>query len=63
MPEEDAAKVVARQDPLVQELVHESVEHGVLIPLKTTLELGDNFVSGQVLITRTPVKSANPVVR
>lgn len=65
MPHEDKSMgaVLAAQDPIVQSLVREEVDHGVLIPLKTTLELRDDHVTGRVLITRTPVKSANPTIR
>jgi hypothetical protein len=39
-------------------------EHGgVLIPLKTTLELRDDHVEGQAFITRAPLKAANSVVK
>ena len=55
--------VLAAQDPIIQSLVREEVDHGVLIPLKTTLELRDDHITGRVLITRTPVKSANPTIR
>ena len=33
------------------------VEHGVLIPLKTNLELRDDYATGNILITRVPTKS------
>jgi tRNA-specific adenosine deaminase 3 len=59
----DAKDVLDAQDPFVQQLVHGDVNHGVLIPLKTTLETRDDYVCGQILITRTPVKSANTVIR
>lgn len=53
---------LAAQDPIVRELLQDEVEHGVLIPLKTTLELRDDYQTGRVLITRTPTKAANPVI-
>jgi tRNA-specific adenosine deaminase 3 len=53
---------LAAQDPIVRELLQEDVEHGVLIPLKTTLELRDDYQTGHVLITRTPTKAANPAI-
>ncbi|KAK1750005.1 cytidine deaminase-like protein [Echria macrotheca] len=56
------AAVLAEQDPVVQELVRGELEHGVLIPLKTTLELRDDYVTGKMLITRAPVKAANPAI-
>lgn len=62
MGDDDAKDVLAQQDPIVQELIRETPGHGVLIPLKTTLELGEDHVSGRVLITRAPTKCANPVI-
>ena len=62
MGDDDAREVLAEQDPVVRELVQKAPGHGVLIPLKTTLELGEDHVSGRVLITRTPTKCANPVI-
>ncbi|KAL2016353.1 hypothetical protein VTK56DRAFT_3839 [Thermocarpiscus australiensis] len=53
---------LAAQDPIVRELIQDEVEHGVLIPLKTTQELRDDYQTGRVLITRTPTKSANPAI-
>lgn len=53
---------LAAQEPIVRELLQEDVEHGVLIPLKTTLELRDDYQTGHVLITRTPTKAANPAI-
>ena len=55
-------KSLAAQDPIVRELLQDEVEHGVLIPLKTTLELRDDYQTGHVLITRTPTKSANSAI-
>ena len=66
MLEDDASSItttLAAQPPIVQEIVRSEVEHGVLIPLKTTLELRDDYVTGRVLITRAPVKAANPAIR
>ena len=64
MDEEDTAiqKVLAVQEPLVRELIHDEIEHGVLIPLKTTLEMRDDYQTGRLLITRTPLKTANPAI-
>lgn len=65
MPEDDASSVtavLAAQDPIVHELVRSELEHGVLIPLKTTLELRDDYATGRVFITRAPVKAANPAI-
>jgi len=53
---------LAAQDSIVRELLEDEVEHGVLIPLKTTLELRDDYQTGHVLITRAPTKAANPVI-
>lgn len=63
MPKSPIETVLAAQDSVVQQLVQSDVEHGVLIPLKTTLELRDDHVTGRVLITRAPVKAANPAIR
>lgn len=62
MVDDDAKEVLAEQDPVVQGLVRKVPCHGVLVPLKTTLELGEDHVSGRVLITRAPTKCANPVI-
>jgi len=64
MTEDDSSimTVLAAQDQIVRGLVRSEVEHGVLIPLKTTLELRDDHVTGRVLITRCPVKSANATI-
>lgn len=55
-------RALAAQDSIVREMVQDEVEHGVLIPLKTTLELRDDYQTGRVLITRTPTKAANPAI-
>jgi hypothetical protein len=62
MGDDDAKEVLAEQDSIVRDLVQNVPGHGVLIPLKTTLELGEDHVSGRVLITRAPTKCANPVI-
>ena len=62
MSNDDAKDVLAAQDQAVRDLIRGDVNHGVLIPLKTTLELGGDYVSGRILITRTPVKSANTLL-
>ncbi len=51
------------QDDLTKSLVPAYIENGVLIPLKTTLELHEGHSCGQALITRTPVKCASAVIR
>ncbi|KAK0639300.1 cytidine deaminase-like protein [Cercophora newfieldiana] len=64
MPDDDVsiAAALAAQDPIIPELLRYELDHGVLIPLKTTLELRDDHVTGRVLITRAPVKAANPAI-
>lgn len=58
----DIAAVVETKDQLVKDLLPDNVKHGVLIPLKTTLELRDTHSCGQALITRAPTKSASMVI-
>ncbi|KAK4216248.1 cytidine deaminase-like protein [Rhypophila decipiens] len=48
---------LSAQDPLVRDLLRQEVEHGVLIPLKTNLELRDDYATGNILITRVPTKA------
>jgi tRNA-specific adenosine deaminase 3 len=64
MAEDDRSikRSLAAQDDMIRELLHDDVEHGVLIPLKTTLELRDDYQTGRVLVTRTPTKAANPAI-
>ncbi|KAK3988138.1 tRNA-specific adenosine deaminase subunit tad3 [Cladorrhinum sp. PSN332] len=64
MDDEDTAiqKALAAQEPLVRELLYDEIQHGVLIPLKTTLEMRDDYQTGRLLITRTPLKTANPAI-
>ncbi len=51
-------------DELMRSLAPAGVDDGILIPLKTTLELHDErMVCGEVLITRAPVKCASAVIR
>jgi len=50
-------------DEVTKSLVPEHVDEGVLIPLKTTLELLDDHCEAQALITRCPVKNASQVIR
>jgi len=54
--------LLAAQEPVVKELIEDDIEHGVLVPLKTTLELRDDYQTGRVLITRVPTKAANPAI-
>ena len=51
------AAVISAQEPIVQDLLRQDIEHGVLIPLKTNLELRDDYATGNILITRVPTKS------
>lgn len=56
------ADTIAAQQQVVKDMLPDDVHHGVLIPLKTTLELRDDHSCIQTLITRAPVKSANAVI-
>ncbi|KAL8281831.1 hypothetical protein RB597_009513 [Gaeumannomyces tritici] len=58
----DIAAVIETKDQLVKDLLPDKIDHGVLIPLKTTLELRDAHSCGQALITRAPTKSASAVI-
>lgn len=58
----DIAAIIETKDQLVKDLLPGNVKHGVLIPLKTTLELRDSHSCGQALITRAPTKSASMVI-
>lgn len=58
-----AAAALAAQNAVIQSLVPDHLETGVLIPLKTTLELRDDYVCSPAYVTRCPVKSANAVIR
>ncbi|KAJ9141853.1 tRNA-specific adenosine deaminase subunit tad3 [Pleurostoma richardsiae] len=62
--DDETERVVAAQGPVVQSLLPSNVniKRGVLIPLKTTLELRDEHACSLVYITRAPVKSANAVI-
>ena len=50
------------QNDLVQHLVPSHLRKGVLIPLKTTLEVRQDHTLVQAYITRAPTKSASQVV-
>jgi len=50
------------QNDLVQHLVPSHLKKGVLIPLKTTLEVRQDHTLVQAYITRAPTKSASQVV-
>jgi hypothetical protein len=49
--------------PMVDGLIEKHHRKGVLIPLKTTLELRQDHTLVQAYITRAPTKAANNVVR
>ena len=57
------SEIIEGQEPVTKSLIPEHIEDGVLIPLKTTLELRDDHQCGQVLITRTPIRSTSAVIR
>lgn len=54
--------MVAAQQQVVKDILPTELREGVLVPLKTTLELRDDHSCINVIITRTPVKSANAVI-
>ncbi|OAA67837.1 ribonuclease [Niveomyces insectorum RCEF 264] len=58
----DLDEIVAAQEPVTKSLIPTHIEHGVLIPLKTTLELRDDHQCGQALITRSPIRSTSAVI-
>lgn len=54
--------IIQAQQQIVKDVLPTKVRPGVLVPLKTTLELRDDHSCINVIITRTPVKSANAVI-
>lgn len=56
--------IAAAQQQAVKDILPPASElrQGVLVPLKTTLELRDDHRLNNIIITRTPVKSANAVI-
>jgi len=60
---DDIIDPMDKLDEVAKALMPQDLEEGVLIPLKTTLELRDDHQCGRVLITRSPVKSASAVIR
>lgn len=54
--------IIAAQQQVVRDILPVELRHGVLVPLKTTLELRDDHSCINIIITRTPVKSANAVI-
>lgn len=53
---------IAAQQQVVKDILPAQVKSGVLVPLKTTLELRDDHRCINVAITRVPVKTANAVI-
>jgi hypothetical protein len=49
-------------NPIIDKMVTQNYERGVLIPLKTTQEVRQDHTIVQALITRAPTKSANDVI-
>lgn len=56
-------ELIAAQQQVVQDMLPADVKHGVLVPLKTTLELRDDHNCVQVALTRVPVKTASSVIK
>ncbi|KAI1135900.1 hypothetical protein F5Y05DRAFT_393789 [Hypoxylon sp. FL0543] len=52
-------EVVEALDPVTRRILPPDIRPGTLVPLKTTLELRDNFVLGSGYITRVPNKYTN----
>lgn len=55
-------EIIQVQQQVVRNILPANIRPGVLVPLKTTLELRDDHSCVNVIITRTPVKSANAVI-
>lgn len=49
-------------NPIIDKMMTQNYERGVLIPLKTTQEVRQDHTIVQALITRAPTKSANDVI-
>lgn len=58
----NVARVIEGQEPVTKSLIPKHIEPGVLIPLKTTLELRDDHRTGHMLITRSPIRSTSAVI-
>lgn len=56
--------LIAAQQQVVKDILPAAADlrQGVLVPLKTTLELRDDHRLNNIIITRTPVKAANAVI-
>lgn len=59
---ESMNQVVETLDPVTKRILPEQLQNGILVPLKTTLELKDNLSLGQAYITRAPTRLTNDVV-
>lgn len=49
-------------NPIIDDMMTQNYERGVLIPLKTTQEVRQDHTIVQALITRAPTKSANDIL-
>ena len=56
-------EVVEELDPISRQLVPQTLHHGILVPLKTHLEIKDNLSLGLAYITRASTKMTNHVVK
>ncbi|ROW16946.1 hypothetical protein VPNG_01137 [Cytospora leucostoma] len=54
--------IIEAQQQVVKDILPAEVKPGVLVPLKTTLELRDDHRCVNVAVTRVPVKTANAVI-
>lgn len=54
--------IISSQQQVVKDILPAEIRQGVLVPLKTTLELRDDHSCINVMITRTSVKSANAII-
>lgn len=59
---ESMNQVVETLDPVTKRILPEQLQNGILVPLKTTLELKDNLSLGHAYITRAPTRLTNDVV-
>lgn len=55
--------IIEAQQQVVKDILPAEVKPGVLVPLKTTLELRDDHRCVNVAVTRVPVKTANAVIK
>jgi hypothetical protein len=61
-PKDPRLRRTALPNPLVDNLITEKATTGVLIPLKTTQEVRQDYSIIQALITRAPTKTANDIL-